>query len=197
MKAGQRRQALIDAARSLFISRGYASVSLDEVVRVAGGSKSAIYQYFGNKEGLLVAVTEDLAEQMLSEMEVPEPGGKNIRESLVRIGLILCRLIFSEDAVCQYQLAVHNLNVDPRLSELWYRRGPESTFLGFGQYLKKEVDAGRLRIRDCRLAADFFMGMLICKHTLAMSVGLPGPSGPELDKIVSGAVDIFLAAYGS
>jgi len=196
LKAGQRRQALIDAARSLFISKGYASVSLDEVVRVAGGSKSAIYQYFGNKEGLLAAVTEDLAERMLSEITMPKPGGRDIRESLVITGLNLCRLIFSEDAICQYQLAVQNLNVEPQLSELWFRRGPATTFHGFAQYLKKEVEGGRLRIKDCQMAADFFLGMVMCKHNIALSVGLPGPTEPELNRIVSQAVDVFLEAYG-
>ena len=197
LRGDQRRQALIDAARSLFISKGYASVSLDEIVRVAGGSKSAIYQYFGKKEGLLAAVTKSLADRMLSEMKMPKPGEKSIRESLERIGLNLCQLIFSRDAICQYQLAVHNLTVDPRLSELWYRRGPSSTFRGFAQYLRKEVEAGRLRIKDCQLAADFFLGMVMCKDNIAMSIGLPGPSGTKLKRIVSRAVEVFLAAYGA
>jgi AcrR family transcriptional regulator len=193
----QRRQAILDAAHSLFLSKGYAAVSVDEIVRAAGGSKSAVYQFFGGKKGLLVAVTESLAAKMLSEMDSGRPGGMSVRDSLDAMGLKLIRLILSEDAIAQYRLAINNLTVDPSLSRLWYTRGPETTFRGFARYLKKEVDAGRLRIKNCQRAADMFLGMLICKYNIAMSVGESAPTPKQMKQIVSEAVDIFLSAYST
>jgi AcrR family transcriptional regulator len=160
------------------LSKGYAAVSVDEIVRAAGGSKSAVYQFFGDKKGLLAAVTESLAEKMLSEMDSGRAGGMSV--------LKLIRLILSEDAITQYRLAINNLTVDPSLSRLWYTRGPETTFRGFARYLKKEVDAGRLRIKNCQRAADMFLGMLIC-----------APTPKQMKQIVSEAVDIFLSAYST
>lgn len=192
----QRRQAILDAAHSLFLSKGYAAVSVDEIVRAAGGSKSAVYQLFGGKKELLAAVTESLAAKMLAEMDISPASGMDIRDSLRTIGLKLMRLILSDDAITQYRLAINNLTVDPSLSRLWYTRGPETTFRGFARYLKKEVDAGRLRIKDCQRAADLFLGMLICKDNYAMSIGKRGPTSKQKQQIVSEAVDIFLRAYG-
>jgi AcrR family transcriptional regulator len=165
----QRRQAILDAAHSLFLSKGYAAVSVDEIVRASGGSKSAVYKFFGGKKGLLEAVTESLAAKMLSEMDIERTGGMDVRDSLHAMSLKLIGLILSEAAITQYRLAINNLTVDPNLSRLWYTRGPERTFRGFARYLKKEVDAGRLRIKNCKLAADLFLGMLICKYNIAMS----------------------------
>jgi AcrR family transcriptional regulator len=193
----QRRQAILDAAHSLFLSKGYAAVSVDEIVRAAGGSKSAVYQFFGDKKGLLAAVTESLAEKMLSEMDSGRAGGMSVRDSLHAMGLKLIRLILSEDAITQYRLAINNLTVDPSLSRLWYTRGPETTFRGFARYLKKEVDAGRLRIKNCQRAADMFLGMLICKDNIAMSIGERAPTPKQMKQIVSEAVDIFLSAYST
>jgi AcrR family transcriptional regulator len=127
----QRRQAILDAAHSLFLSKGYAAVSVEEIVRASGGSKSTVYQLFGGKKGLLAAVTESLAAKMLSEMR---NDGMSIRDSLNAIGLKLIRLILSEDAITQYRLAINNLTVDPSLSRLWYTHGPEITFRGFARY---------------------------------------------------------------
>ena len=193
----ERRQAIIDAAHSLFISKGYADVSVDEIVRSAGGSKSAVYKLFGNKEGLLSAVTESLANKMLSQIEVPRPGGKTLRESLKRMGLNISRLILSDSAISQYRLAIANLTVNPSLSQLWYRHGPRTTFDGFARYLKKEVANGRLRIRDCEMAAHFFFGMLVYKDNITMTIGAGPPSRVRMEKIVAEAVDVFLAAYGA
>jgi AcrR family transcriptional regulator len=197
MLSEQRRQAILDAAHSLFVSKGYAAVSIDEIVRAAGGSKSAVYQFFGDKEGLLAAVTESLAAKILSEMDMGRTAGMNIRASLRAIALKLMNLALSDDAITQYRLAINNLTVNPSLSRLWYRRGPDSAFRGFARYLKQEVDTGRLRIKDCQLAADLFLGMLVCKHNIARSIGESAPTSKQTERIVSEAIEVFLAAYGT
>ena len=53
------RRALIDSARNLFGSRGYAAVPLDEVVSAAGVTKGALYHHFpGGKKDLMEALYE-------------------------------------------------------------------------------------------------------------------------------------------
>jgi TetR/AcrR family transcriptional repressor of mexJK operon len=193
----QRRKAILEAAHSLFLSKGYAAVTVDEIVRVSGGSKSAVYKLFGGKKGLLEAVTELLAEKMLAEMDIERTGGMDLRDSLHAMSLKLIGLILSKDAITQYRLAINNLTVNPNLSHLWYTHGPETTFRGFSRYLEKEVDAGRLRIKNCELAAELFLGMIICKHNIAMSVGEEAPTSKQMEQIVSEAVDIFLSAYST
>ena len=53
-----RREALLEAARAIFLEKGYSGTSLDEVVKRTGGSKASVYKYFGNKEGLLLRVLD-------------------------------------------------------------------------------------------------------------------------------------------
>src|SRR5258708_28499552 len=47
-----RRQAILEAAREVFLERGYGDSTVDAVVERAGGSKATVYALFGNKEGL-------------------------------------------------------------------------------------------------------------------------------------------------
>ena len=54
----ERRLALLICATDLFLERGYDAVSLDDIVNHAGGSKTSIYKYFGNKEGLFTAICD-------------------------------------------------------------------------------------------------------------------------------------------
>ena len=39
----ERRQALLDAARDVFLEKGYANATIDAVVERAGGSKATVY----------------------------------------------------------------------------------------------------------------------------------------------------------
>ena len=49
---------LVEVARRLFASDGYAATSLDGVVRGAGVTKGALYHHFGGKRDLFLAVYE-------------------------------------------------------------------------------------------------------------------------------------------
>ncbi|WP_336764284.1 TetR/AcrR family transcriptional regulator [Paenibacillus sp. USHLN196] len=52
------RTKAVEVAAQLFLRQGYSYVSMDEVVRVSGVSKSNIYYHFKNKEELLQAVVQ-------------------------------------------------------------------------------------------------------------------------------------------
>lgn len=55
-KRAHRGRAMVAAAKSLFLEKGFDGVSMTDVVRRSGGSLSTLYQLFGNKQGLLRAV---------------------------------------------------------------------------------------------------------------------------------------------
>lgn len=55
-QARRSRRAVLDAARGLFLERGYAATTVAEVAAVAGVSVETVYKAFGNKPGLVKAV---------------------------------------------------------------------------------------------------------------------------------------------
>jgi AcrR family transcriptional regulator len=63
------RAALVSSARSLFAERGYAAVSIEEIVRRARVTRGALYHHFEDKSDLFRAVFEsvqqDLAKRLL------------------------------------------------------------------------------------------------------------------------------------
>ncbi len=192
----KRRRAIIDAAYKLFIEKGYASVSVDDIINVSKGSKSSLYKFFGSKEGILKAVVESLAEDMLREIHLEFPSAKTPREALNRIGMVLVDLALSENAINQHRHAVSHAKAFPDVAKLWYESGPKRTFDGLAEYLEKETAGGRLRIADPGRAALFFAGMIIFHDNMRQLVCLPRSKRSELKEMVSEAVEVFLAAYG-
>ncbi len=52
----QRKKEILDAAETLFFSREYDAVSMDEIARIAELNKATLYLYFRNKETLFSAI---------------------------------------------------------------------------------------------------------------------------------------------
>jgi AcrR family transcriptional regulator len=71
------RASLVDAARKLFGTRGFADTSLDEVVSEARVTKGALYHHFRGKEDLFAAVYEqvqrEVSDQVVTEFLRPDP----------------------------------------------------------------------------------------------------------------------------
>lgn len=192
----KRRDAMIEAAYKLFIEKGYMSVSVDEIIRVSRGSKSSLYKYFGSKEGILKAVIESLAEDMLREIHFEYASARTPREALERIGMVLVDLALSENAINQHRHAVSHAKAFPEVAKLWYESGPRRTLAGLADFMEKETAAGRLRIANPERAALLFAGMIIFHDNMRLLVCLPRPKRSEMKSMVSEAVDVFLAAYG-
>lgn len=59
-EADETREALLDAAEQVFLERGVARASLDEIARAAGCTRGAVHWHFRDKLGLFLALDERL-----------------------------------------------------------------------------------------------------------------------------------------
>ncbi|MEU4195140.1 TetR/AcrR family transcriptional regulator [Kribbella sp. NPDC026611] len=60
-----REREMLEAAERIFGERGYHGTSMDDVAAQVGVSKPLIYQYYGSKDGLFLAVLGRLRTQLL------------------------------------------------------------------------------------------------------------------------------------
>ena len=56
--AAHTRSAVLEAARRLFLERGFAGATMSEIASEAGVSVQTVYKTFGNKPGLAKAVRD-------------------------------------------------------------------------------------------------------------------------------------------
>lgn len=80
------RTALLDAAHTLFVERGYAATSTPELCAAAGITRGALYHHFADKADLFRAVLVREAEGVQAQIEAAAPDGASAHEQLLRGG---------------------------------------------------------------------------------------------------------------
>ena len=94
----EKRAAILEAAKGLFLSRGFGATSMDAVAAGAGVSKLTVYNHFSDKDTLfLEAVKAKCEEQMPHEIFEGQARGP-IRRRLLSIARAFHALITSDDA---------------------------------------------------------------------------------------------------
>ncbi len=73
----ERRAALVDSALRAIRTHG-AAVTIDEIAVASGTSKTVLYRYFGDRNGLYLAVADRVASNILAEVR---PRFASLRES--------------------------------------------------------------------------------------------------------------------
>jgi AcrR family transcriptional regulator len=58
MPHAERHSQLLDLAEELFIARGYAAVSMEDIARAAGVTRPVVYDHLGSREGAYLACVE-------------------------------------------------------------------------------------------------------------------------------------------
>lgn len=59
LQSEQTKKRIADAARALFVQKGYKATSIEDIVAATGSSKGNIYYHFKSKEGLFLTLLED------------------------------------------------------------------------------------------------------------------------------------------
>ncbi|HET8820444.1 MAG TPA: TetR/AcrR family transcriptional regulator [Thermoleophilaceae bacterium] len=97
-----RRRQLVELGEELFLERGFAKASMDELARRAGVTKPVIYELFGSKEGLFNACLEGLALRLATQIADAARAGTDPESRLRAGGLAFLR--FATENRVAYEL---------------------------------------------------------------------------------------------
>ena len=191
-----KRQSILDAAKSLFLTKGYANTSMDAVAGLAGVSKLTDYSHFTDKETLFSSAIMSKCTEQLPVLFFELPAGKPIETVLLNIARGFQVLINSEESLNLHRLMVALGSQDPKLSQIFLEAGPERVVHEMEGLLRKMDQSGALRIDDPHYAAEHFFCMLKGAPNFRLLFGGGEPLGPqESEAHVQEVVGMFMRAY--
>ncbi|MBF5096215.1 TetR/AcrR family transcriptional regulator [Azospirillum sp. INR13] len=189
-----RRQAILAAARRLFIEKGFEKTTLSDIIAVAGGSRATLYEHFGDKEGLFRAIMEEDNAMILSGLAPAQADDRVTPEAgLTAFALHLVKALLNEETTGTVRILISEGDRVPDIAEAFFRIGPENAIRRLAEYLQRLSNNGTLQIEDPAVAAQAFLGM-VTGNLLVRRLILPqsAPAIPDLDRYVRQAVRLFL-----
>src|SRR6516225_1359006 len=97
--AGEVETRILDAARRVFLERGLAGASMDEIAGRACAGKPTIYARFPSKEALFTAVVMQSVAANIARYEAYTPTGATIERRLESMAVIFLQWVLVSDAV--------------------------------------------------------------------------------------------------
>ncbi|EGB95065.2 MULTISPECIES: TetR/AcrR family transcriptional regulator [Pseudomonas] len=191
-----KREAILEAAKSLFLSLGYANTSMDAVAAAAGVSKLTVYSHFTDKQTLFCSAVMATCQIQLPDLLFEYPVGAQVEDVLLNIARGFQALISSDEAVKLSRLIMAQGSLDPSFGQYFYEAGPKRVLAGMEALLRGADERGLLRIDNPLRAAEHFFCLVKGAPDYRLLLGCAGPlQGDEAEAHVREVVGVFLRAY--
>jgi len=197
-KKEQRRERIVQSTLDILCESGQASINLEDVVARAQTSKSAIYEIFGNKEGLLIAVADTVMFSSKGLFEQASSKEMTVTQFLMKYIEIYLHVAYSKEYIPVMRTINTKISESKVIGEYYLNTGTTSMISRLEAYLEEMVRREVLSIQNCKLAARQFLGSLmwfekssiLCNSSLSLSKD-------ELLEEHKIAVDAFVRAYSA
>lgn len=191
-----KRQAILEAAKILFLSHGYANTSMDAVASEAGVSKLTVYSHFNDKETLFSAAVVAKCEEQLPPLFFELPEGIAVENVLLNIARGFHHLINSDESVNLHRLIMALGVQDPKLSLIFFEAGPQRMVQGMERLLTRIHETGALSIDLPRNAAEHFFCLIKGAGNFRLLYGCGEPLSEEAaESHIEEVVGLFMRAY--
>src|ERR1700691_578451 len=201
-RTARKRQAILDAATTLFLREGYLATSMDQIAAAASVSKQTVYKQFADKQslfreivtGTVAEISDPVAEQVFSLRE-----DTDLAAGLRGLARALLAQVLQPRMMQLRRLVIGEAGRFPELGRLFYDSGPGRTIDALAAVVESQAARGTLRLQDPRVAAEQFNWLVMSaplKRVMLFGHGeLPGQG--DLDRHADAATRAFLAAYGA
>jgi TetR/AcrR family transcriptional repressor of mexJK operon len=196
-KDQSKREALLDAARDLLLSRGF-DVTTDEIVARAGVARATLYANFADKEDLIEAVLRRESDRTATDAEFEQSRSMPIRDALLAFGERYVSFINERDLAGWDRLIASAASRHPDLPKRFFAAGPSRGQRILTAIIADAIARGALIVTDAAQAADDLAGLWIGFSNLEVKLGARPPLAcDEVQARVAHGVDLFMRLYGA
>ena len=123
--AGAVEERILDAARNVFLERGFEGASIEKIAEAARSGKPTIYARFPGKEALFTAVVMRSVAANVARLEAYTPSGATIEQRLVSVAVTALEWILLSDSIGLMRVAIAEAPRFPDLASSVYAMARE------------------------------------------------------------------------
>jgi AcrR family transcriptional regulator len=106
VKTDQRRQAILDAAKIMFLNDGFERVSMNAIAASVGGSKATLYGYFSNKEEIFLQVMLGVSRELAAHNDAAITSSSGTKNKLTTAGEEYLKCVLMPNLLAARRLAI-------------------------------------------------------------------------------------------
>lgn len=133
-------EAIVWAAKSVFLLRGFERATMDEIAMAAGTTKRTVYHHFGSKEALFSAVIELGRQLFHAKLKTPAVYSEEPIEALTCFFARFLELMTSDHGIALQRLVLAEADRQPQVAQNLHRSTFSLAETLLGDYL---VEHGR------------------------------------------------------
>lgn len=191
-----KRQAIIDAASDAFLDNGFQNTSMETISSKAGVAKQTLYNYFGNKDALFIAVVDQKCDYGdNSTMRSADLKSENVEEVLHKYARSKLADLVSAENTAMFRMMISEAIRFPNLGKMFFNAGLEKDRLLLVDFFTLQNEAGNLVIDDPEQAALFFQGALNAYFRPKFIMTDETPSKETIQKYIDYCIKQFLTLY--
>lgn len=159
-KDAGKHENILEAARYLFLQRGFHGTSMDALAKRANVSKATLYSHFEDKDALYRALIED----KLAAYEVSDLSRRmtwDMQDDLVYIARHMLDLIFSDDALEMQRMVVSEVREGSDVPRLFIETGPRRVLGQIASYFDSQKKRGIDYLDDVDEDAELFSALVV------------------------------------
>lgn len=188
---------ILNAAKVLFMERGYADTSMDQVAQTARVSKTTLYTRFPSKEALFGAAVSRECERSGLVFTPEDLIELPLEEALYRIARSFIEIMCSKEKIRAKQILVAEAGRFPELARVFFDAGPEKGHEALRRFFRLVKHRGLAQIADPDLTARMFDGITAGAFCWELELGLCDvPAPEERDTFARAAVKLFINGIG-
>ncbi|MGX1830409.1 TetR/AcrR family transcriptional regulator [Paenibacillus taichungensis] len=194
--SSDKRAKIIAAARDLFLSDGFDRSSVDAVAAKAGVSKRTVYDNYGDKQNLLLAVVEESSSAVLDMIDQGISDHLQEFEDLKQALILFCeQIVASANGSSDYMALIRLVMVEAaNLPDSFFERLDNATEEGIIRRFTEFGQTGLLDVPDPEMATKHFAAL-----TFLLVFNQPRKTGAleeeQTKRIITEGIHVFLCAY--
>lgn len=184
----ERKEQIIQAAAGLFASKGFHRTTTRDIAEAAELSEGTLYNYFENKDDLLIGIMEMLTTAQQMEAHFDHPVDEGAREFLLAI--LSQRREYIDENGSMLQSVLSEILVDPELRQRYYQELALPGIQAMERHLQARIDIHQLRDIRPKLIARILTGLITGLYILEV-LGDPVVRD-EWDALSQSMADLFI-----